>query len=172
VLGAIAAARLSSPVSVVASLFVNAEPVERLDFPPEELAALIERQISTGEDYQTIPTRAGRLIFQRIPEGSQIYIPQTGNIGFYVNFDQIPFTAETYFQAISLMAGKKSRTRSQWLLIWSLGFWKDKHWLENHVIAKLKEAFVDSPCEKIFFAESLPNEGAFQVNLSVHTIKE
>lgn len=105
-----------------------------------------------------------------VPEGD-LYTPRFGNIGFDVNFDQVPFTLETYKRIVDYLAKKKSRSRSPFLLIWSLDFWRDKHTIGGRVIEYIKRAFASSHFDRVYFVESLDGGPAFKANLTVNQIK-
>lgn len=107
---------------------------------------------------------------QNIGSGA-FYVPNCNNIGIDVNFDQVPRTEETYINALEYLARRKRNSKSPWLLIWSLDFWKDKRWLGGSITNHLTDNFHASNFERVYFLESLDGEGFFQANLTLHRVK-
>jgi len=112
-----------------------------------------------------------RFLLQRVESGD-FCIPHHNNIGVNVDFDELPRSFETYAKSIDYLSKRKAKSKSPWLLIWSLDFWQDKHWLGDALIAHMKTSLHNTSFEKIYFMESLDGDGFFQANLAIHTIKE
>jgi len=112
-----------------------------------------------------------RYLIERVENG-EFCIPHYNNIGVNVDFDSLPRSFETYAKAINYLSHKKAKSKSPWLLIWSVDFWQDKHWLGDALIDHMKMSLTNTSFEKIFFIESLDGDGPFQANLTLHTIKE
>lgn len=160
------------PISerVVATLMVANEPAGALKLPPERIISAVQEIVRNRRLETIVPFEVGALMVQRL-ESAIPYVPTEGNLSFDVNFDQIPVGLETYANAIDGLREKKARSRSQWLLIWSREFWKDKHWLEEPVVTKFEKTFGDSLFERVYFVESMDAEGLFAANISVHCVK-
>ncbi len=112
----------------------------------------------------------GKISIQQAKEG-QLYVPCAGNIGFDVNFDQVPRSLPFYKEVIDLIVEKKSKSKSEWLLIWSLDFWRDKHWLEKEIVDYVKKSFDSTSFKEVYFVESMDGERFFQANLKISKIK-
>lgn len=110
-----------------------------------------------------------------VDQGSGICCSHINGIGFELDIDLLPRSISTYCAAIRAISSKKSKTRSQWLLVWSLEFWRDKHWLGNEIIDCMRSEFQKVPSVRKFFVESIDGGPAntaspFAVNLSIHEI--
>jgi hypothetical protein len=137
---------------------------------PEEIANVTESFIAGEQAKQIHDLDSARLAFSWVEEGD-ILVPSVGQIGFDCDLGELPRTIETYCDAASSVASKKANSASPWLLVWSTSFWKDKHWLQTEVLSHMEVAFRESTFERVFFAESMDCQDAFEANLEVHCIK-
>jgi len=112
-----------------------------------------------------------RLFFDRVDE-SDFYVPHVNNIGVDVDFDLIPRTLYGYQQAVYKLHQKKLNSKSPWLLIWSVDFLRDKHWLGDQLIDYMKTVFQETSFSHVYFAESENSVMGFDANLNIHNIKE
>jgi len=95
-----------------------------------------------------------------------------GNLGIDINIDQIPLSRNDFIKAVEQLARKKSNSRSPWLVIWSVDYWKVKHLLGDHFLELFRESFQNSKFSKIYFLETLNDESVFQASFTLHRIKE
>lgn len=159
-----------APAKTLIQLFFTAEPRDIGRANASHLVTQIHDVILSQAGRAVLPTEFGQIVIEQIASGD-FYVPTYGSIGLDVNFDQIPYSIETYTSAIDHLREKKSRSRSQWLLIWSLEFARDKHWLGEAVLAHMKSAFQSSNFERVFFLESIGADRFFEPNLSIYRIK-
>ncbi len=137
---------------------------------PKKIVEAIEELISNGISNRTYQYSFGTISVQTITK-DEFFIRNVNNIGVNVNFDNLPRTLEMYSDCVDSIVLKKSKSLSNWLLIWSLEFWKDRHWLGNELIDYMESQFKDSKFDKVFFVESIDGDGPFQVNLKLYEIK-
>lgn len=137
---------------------------------PEEVANVTESVIAGEQAKQIHEVDSARLSFLWVEQGD-ILVPSVGQIGFDCDLGELPRTIETYCDAASVLARKKSTSESPWLLIWSTSFWKDKRWLQTEVLSHMEAAFQGSPFERVFFAESMDCHDMFDANLAIHRLK-
>lgn len=83
----------------------------------------------------------------------------------------IPRDIPNYNKCIDIIADKKEKSHSEWLVIFSLNFWRDRHWLGEEVLSHMVDTFKDSLFSKVYFIESMDGEGFFQTNFKVFKIK-
>lgn len=138
---------------------------------PEKIVKDIEDLIITN---QVLPSRFlqnGKMIINVLNDYETIFVPSINNIGISVDFDNIPTGLEMYKECTDLILNKKSSSKSKWLVIWSLDFWRDSHWLKDEVIDYMSKQFSTSIFDEIYFMESMDGENIFQVNLHIYKIK-
>lgn len=160
------------PIRVVVNILfciIDAKRIELVE--PNKLIDIILDNLNGITERKIYPFAQGTILLDLVTEGN-IYIPSYGNIGIDVNFDQLERSLDTYYLAIEHLAKKKVNSKSPWLLIWSLGFWRDKHWLGPLVIQYMQETFQCSTFEKVYFLESIDGDHFFPTNLALHLIKE
>ena len=102
---------------------------------------------------------------------ADIYLPSSGNIGVDVDFDELPRSLTMYTEAVNYLVKKKSLSKSPWLVIWSLAFCRDKHWLGRDFIQYMTNLFAETTFSTVYFIESMDGEGLFQANIEIHSIK-
>lgn len=163
--------KVSSEEKVLVKLLFNSPNPEELNLnKPELIVSAIE-----NDDLINLPKIIDggryRILLDRVGD-NDFYIPNKNNIGIDVDFDQVPRCVDTYQKAIDYLVEKKSKSKSPWLLVWSLDFWKDKHTFGDSLMEYMKTAFATSGFEKVFFLESQDGEGFFEVNLELHIIKD
>lgn len=137
---------------------------------PIKIVDSIERLLENGIQERIYNFKFGSMLCKIINEGS-FYLPNINNIGIDVNFDKLPRSLKMYFDCIDAIVLKKANSVSNWLIIWSLDFIKDRHWLGNEVIQYMKQKFIGSIFDKVFFVESLDGENFFHKNLKIDEIK-
>jgi hypothetical protein len=155
---------------LVKLLFTSSNPEELNLEKPECIIKAIENKELTDSP-RVVDNSKYRVLIEKIGE-KDFYVPNTNNIGIEVDFDQVPRSLETYQKAINYIAEKKSKSKSPWLLVWSLDFWMDKHTFGEDAIDHMRSVFADSNFEKIYFIESLNGVGPFEANLTLYIIKE
>jgi hypothetical protein len=137
---------------------------------PKMVVDAIRKLIANKIEEKIHQFEFGNVVCHLVKEGD-FFIPNVNNIGIDVNFDILPHTLDMYSECIDAIVSKKSNSLSSWLLIWSLEFWKDRHWLGNELIDYMKSQFKESKFEKVFFIESMDGDGFFQANLKIDVIK-
>jgi len=137
---------------------------------PRKVVDSIEKLLNDSPDRRIYKFDYGNIFFNEIQVGD-FYVPNINNIGVDVNFDNLPRNLDIYLDCVDSIFVKKSNSLSDWLLIWSIDFWKDKHWLGNEIIEHMKDQFAASNFKKVFFMETCDGEGIFQANLKLHVIK-
>lgn len=140
-------------------------------FRPSLLTKIIVENINNITKTMIIKFDYGTILFEMVGE-NKFFVPSIRNIGIDINIDQIPLSYEAYKNAIDYLEEKKRKSKSPWLLIWSLDFWILRENYDNQVLDYLKEAFSSSKFQKVYFIESLGAEGLFNANLTLHCIKE
>jgi hypothetical protein len=154
---------------LVKLLYASSDPEEFELDKPQHLVQMIKDQQVIGS-FRITDEGSHRVLFEAVGE-SDFYVPNVNNIGIDVDIDLTPRSWATYSKAVEYLAQKKSNSRSPWLLIWSVSFWQDRHWLGDKLIAFMRAVFLDACFERVYFVESMDGEGPFEVNLRVHTIK-
>ena len=163
--------KIVSKNKILVNIFFSAIDIKKPTLVrAEEVAKTVMTEVKKFTSDKSVKTPFGKILIQQIKSG-QLYTSCAGNIGFDVNFDQVPRSLPFYKETINSIVEKKSKSKSEWLLIWSLDFWRDKDWLEDEVIDHMKKSFVDTSFKKVYFAESLNGEGLFQANLKIVEIK-
>jgi hypothetical protein len=105
-------------------------------------------------------------------EKATIYLLKTNNIGIDANIDQLSRSIALYSEAIQCIVEKKRETKADWLVIWSVNFWRDKHNCGDIVVKNMREEFTKTPISKVYFVESMDfGDGVFNTNLHVEEIK-
>lgn len=137
---------------------------------PHKVINAIEYLVKNSIDNRLHDFDFGNILCQEIIEGD-FYVPHLNNIGIDVNFDNLPRSLDLYLDCVDAIILKKSNSISDWLLIWSVDFWKDKHWLGNEVIDYMRKQISKSNFKKVFFIESIDGDGIFQENLRFYEIK-
>lgn len=162
---------ISSDRKVAITLHFTGTQLEK-SIKPKKIAAIarsIEKGIA-GSD-KRIDCGDYQILFQYF-DGKEFYIQNINNIGVDVTFDQIPRSLKTYQETVDVLASKKSKSKSPWLLIWSLDFYKDKHTFGDDTIEHMKQEFRGSHFKKVYFLESVDGNGFFEANLTLHIIKD
>ena len=161
-----------SQTKVAISIMFSSAESQKLDLiQPDQMIETVLRNIQDVTERKILPFEYGNIWIEPVIEG-KLCIPRYGNIGIDVNFDQLPRSLDTYTSAVKYLAKKKINSKSPWLLIWSLEFWHDKHWLGNEVIEYMKKTFRNTGFERVYFLETLDGDGMFQANLVLNRIKE
>jgi hypothetical protein len=155
---------------MVSVFFADIDSEKLLIAKPDQLAEIIVTKINDENRMIAAPFEHGSIVIQPLTEGT-FYVPSLGNIGIDINIDQLPISFETISRAIDYLSEKKKKSKSPWLLIWSLDFWIIKADYGSQILSYLQTAFSTSNFEKVFFIESLGGEGLFEANLSLHPIK-
>lgn len=162
---------VTSEEKVLVNLLFNSPDPEELNIEkPERIVQAIENENSIDSP-RIIHGGRHRILLQGVGE-NDFYVPNANNIGIDVDFDQVPRSIETYKKAIDYLVGKKSKSISPWLLVWSLDFWRDKHTFGERVLEYMRSTFANADFDKIYFLESLDGDGTFEANLELHIIKE
>jgi len=165
------ARRITSDRKLVVMCLPPTDLPRRYSLPePNEIAEVTESFIAGNQCQQIHELEYARVVFHWLEQG-EILVPTVGKIGFDCDLGELPRTLETYCDATSMLARKKEKSKSPWLLIWSTRFWKDKHWLQTEVLSHMETAFQESPFERVFFAESMDCHDMFDANLAIHRIK-
>jgi hypothetical protein len=165
-IGALAPARFVANVH-----FSTTNPRELELVPAEEIATLVASEANGLSTRKIVETRFGRVLFSPAGE-ADIYVPCHGNIGVNVDIDELPRSLEMYTTAIDCLVEKKMQSKSPWLVIWSVAFYRDKHFLGNEVINYMKRAFQGAPFSRVYLIESMDGEGFFEANITVYAVKE
>ena len=171
-LAAALAALVDRPVDpVVSRVFLNEPPPRLQDIQFDDLARVIWSECQHLLDAKTVATEHGGIFLT--PVGSaQIYLTDVvGGIGLDVSLDLLPRNLETFIYAIDSVALKKTSCRASWLLVWSLEFFRDRHWLGDDVLRHMRHAFASLPFERIYLLDSMEGEGFFQANLRIERIR-
>jgi hypothetical protein len=135
--------------------------------PSKILKQISENLNKTG----LIENNGFKLLITNVSEDSKFYVPHFNNIGIDVTFDQISTTLEHYLICIDIIFCKKLKSKSEWLLIWSTDFWRDKAWIKDDINDYMINKFKDSSFSNVFFLESFDNPEMFLPNLEIFTIK-
>jgi hypothetical protein len=155
---------------VVAKLFFTASDSDLGKLAKPEHVVEAMRRSNVGDLPSTIPPGHCSLMLMSVG-ASQFYVPHVNDIGVDVNFDAVPRSLAGYKEAIDYLADKKTNSLSPWLLIWSVDFWRDKHWLHSDLLEYMKGVFSESGFVKVYFVETLDAKGFFEANLELHKIK-
>jgi len=131
----------------------------------------IDKNLKSGIQEGTYELTHFKMTANSVNEGT-IYVPHLGNIGVSADFDMIPRSLQFYTDTVDALFEKKSGSLSGFLLIWSLGIWRDFHHYGEDVLRYMKEKFSKSKFDHVLFAESMDGDGYFQANLHVHIIKQ
>lgn len=160
---------MSTKVKTVFTItFSNSKRSRLID--PKLVVDQIERLIEEDINNVIIKFAWGVVGIQSILEGD-ILVPNVNNIGVNITIDKLPRTQSKYFDCVEAIARKKCKSLSEWLIIWSLEFWRDRNWLETDVVKLMRAKLRDSKFSKIFFVESIDDENCFHVNLNIYEIK-
>ena len=161
-----------SPTRVVVSLFFASIDPQKLDLvPAKDIVTTIASEVHEITADKIITTPYGQVVLSPVDKG-EFYIPNHGNIGVDVSFDQLPVSADTFKTAVDYLVGKKKASKSPWLVIWSVGFARYKHFLGNEVVAYMQDAFRATPFARVLFIESMDHgEEKFMANLCIYSVK-
>lgn len=162
---------IAAPEPLAVKCFVPFVPSRRYRRPgPEIVATAVEEYLRRPEEGQAVDIDHARLFFEWVSKGN-LYSRSSGRIGFDCDLDALPRTVDMYRDAVTSLKEKKEGSISPWLVIWSLTFWRDRHWLSDAVLEHMVETFSMSQFERVFFLESMDGPEFFQANLSIHQIK-
>lgn len=126
--------------------------------------------IHKSTEQKIMEVDSAQVLFEWVDKGS-LYVPSVAGIGIDCDLDALPRTLDMYGDAVTYLRKKKDKSNSPWLLIWSLSFWRDKHWLGEDTLKHMQQSFSDSHFERVFFMESLDGADSFESNLTIHAIK-
>lgn len=104
-------------------------------------------------------------------DSADFYLPNINNIAIDVNFDLIPISFDLYKSYVDAIIQKKDSAKSDWLLIWSTQFWKDKHWAYEDLELYMKDKFKETKFKKVYFLESIDMLNMFDTNMTIRRIK-
>lgn len=163
---------VSCSTRIVVTLFFASTDPKKLDLlPVKDVATLIASEASGLTADKIIDRPFGRVVFSPVGSGD-FYIPNHGNIGVDVSFDQLPVSADTFITAIDYLVEKKKGSKSPWLVIWSVAFARHKHFLGDEVVAYMRDAFRTTPFARVLFVESMDvSEEMFMANLCIYPVK-
>ena len=164
--------RLLAPRRLLCKCLLRYSPGNKYTVPkPEDLEGAVAAFVDASKETESLDIGSTRVHLEWINEG-QIYAPLVGDIGIACDLDTLPRTVDMYVDAIERMCEKKASSKSPWLLVWSTMFWRDKHWLGDEVLQRMRRALEALPFERVYFLESLDDgESSFQQNLVIHEIK-
>ena len=137
---------------------------------PQKIVDIIEQILSKPQENKLHEYNFGNIYCSSVLVGD-FYIPSINNIGVDVNIDKFPSNLDKYVACIEAIETKKRNSLSDWLLIWSVEFWHDKHWIEKEILQTMKSQFINSSFKKVFFIEALDGDKLLQANLKVNEIK-
>lgn len=162
---------LSSARRLLVHCFVPFVAGNRYVVPKVELLAdATETFIRVSHESQALNDEQTKVRFEWVDDG-ELYAPSNAGIGVACNLDVLPRTLEMYCDAIAYLHEKKANSNSPWLLVWSKSFFRDKHWLGDKTLEHMKQVFLSSSFERVYFIESMDGLGFFEANLVIHTIK-
>jgi hypothetical protein len=162
---------LSSARRLLVHCFVPFVSGNRYVVPKANLLAdATESFIRGSQEQNEVTVERTKVLFEWVDEG-EFYVPSVAGIGISCDLDSLPRTLEMYCDAISCLRDKKINSNSPWLLVWSTSFLRDKHWLGDQTLERMKATFSSSPFERVYFVESRDGAGYFEANLAIHAIK-
>ncbi len=138
--------------------------------PAEAVAAAVEQFLGEALDCpRVVPLGRATLLFTWADEG-RFYIPSVGNIGFDTSVSELSRSPSVYRALVDEIVRKKSNALAPWLVIWSLSFWRDRHFCEDSLVEYMRRRFRDARFERVFFVDSMDGAGFFETNLRLRSI--
>ncbi len=137
---------------------------------PAKVVECISNILTGGIKDERIKFNFGEINYHIIGN-KDFYVKNLNNIGVEVNFSNLPRNGNMYYDCVDEFKRKKKSSKSDWLLIWSTDFWRDKHWIGEPLVGYMKQTFENSDFAHVFFIESMDGKGYFETNLSVNCIK-
>jgi hypothetical protein len=136
----------------------------------DHVAAVVERFLSSTQDCPGLVAIEGaQLLFTWVDDG-HFYVPSVGNIGFDTNVSELSRSPSAYRVLVDDIVTKKGSALAPWLVIWSLSFWRDRHFCETPIVEYMRSRFTNSPFERVFFINSMDGEGFFEKNVRLRSI--